>query len=195
MIREDILKGVVLGSLKIGISDYEEVKKTCIVVLDGYIDTYNAVTFKEKLSALIEGGYLNFIVDCEKLKYISSSGVGSLIAILKDLRSVNGSLVLFRIQPEVYQVIQILGFAKIIRKFDSFSEINEFYNGKNTDVLHFKSEPAKFTFPAIAVCPACSKKMKISHEGRFRCIDCKSIFSVSNDGKIILQESSLFAAG
>lgn len=195
MIREDVLKGIVLGSLKIGISDYEEVDKACIVVLDGYIDTYNAVTFTEKLSTLIEGGYLHFIVDCEKLKYISSSGVGSLIAILKDLRTLNGNLVLFRIQPEVYQVIQILGFAKIIRKFDSFSEINEFYNGGNKSVLQYKEEPAKFSFPAIAVCPACAKKMKISHEGRFRCIECKSIFSVSKDGKIILQESSLYAAG
>jgi len=185
MTKNDALTDLRLDTIKACPVVYDNVKDTCFVTIEGVIDTYNSSDFKEKLLELFNAGFQRFILDCAGVKYVSSTGVGCLIAALKELRSIGGDLVLYKIPDEVYQVIQILGFAKIIKKFESKKEIDEYFGVK-------KEEP--FTFPAIANCPACQKKLKVMHAGRYRCSECKNIFTVQANGDVILQVAALSPA-
>lgn len=178
MSKNDLLTDLNLETLRISPTLYEKMPDCCLVVLEGYLDTYNATAFKDKIMELFAGGFNKFIIDCQSVKYISSTGVGCFISILKEIRGESGNLVLMKIPDEVYQVIQILGFSKIIKRFANLEEVE----------ANFGVIENVFSFPAIAACPSCGKKLKVLHAGRFRCTECKSIFSVMENGDIILQK-------
>lgn len=178
MTKNDALTDLRLDSIKVCPTRYAAVKNACFVTVEGYVDTYNSSYFKDKITELFNAGFERFILDFQNVKYVSSTGVGCIIAILKELRTVGGDLVLYKVSPEVYQVIQILGFAKIIRKFDLKDEINEYFGEKKADA---------FSFPAIATCPSCHKQLKVMHAGRFRCSGCSNIFSLQENGNVTLQ--------
>lgn len=42
-------------------------------------------------------------------------------------------------------------------------------------------------FPKLFVCATCSKQLKVTKPGRFRCSECKSILSVDSQGKMSLE--------
>jgi ribosomal protein L37AE/L43A len=41
-------------------------------------------------------------------------------------------------------------------------------------------------FPKIFQCPICSKKLKATKSGRFRCSECKTILAIDNSGQVFL---------
>ncbi|MBQ7752904.1 MAG: anti-sigma factor antagonist [Treponema sp.] len=178
--KNDFLTDLNLDTLKIRPTLYEKCPDSCLITLDGYLDTYTSSDFKAKIMNLFSAGFYKFIIDCQAVKYISSTGVGCFISILKEIRAESGDLVLLHVPEEVYQVIQILGFSKIIQKFENAEEVEAYFGLKHE----------QFSFPAVASCPSCGKKLKVSHAGRFRCTDCKNIFSVMENGDIILQKQA-----
>lgn len=82
------------------------------------------------------------------------------------------------IQPKVYEVFQLLGFS-------------QFYNIKESieDAIKFFSETTVSNvsiFPKIVSCPVCSKRLKATKSGRFRCSECKSILAIDSQGVVSL---------
>ena len=41
-------------------------------------------------------------------------------------------------------------------------------------------------FPKIFACPVCSKRLKASKAGRFRCSECKTILAIDNQAQVFL---------
>ncbi|MBP5252041.1 MAG: anti-sigma F factor antagonist, partial [Treponema sp.] len=41
-------------------------------------------------------------------------------------------------------------------------------------------------FPKAVSCPVCSRKLKATKSGRFRCSDCKSIIAIDQTGHVFL---------
>ena len=94
------------------------------------------------------------------------------------VKPLGGDIVLLEIQPKVYEVFQLLGFS-------------QFFNIKNSSeeaVAFFKrgAVVADSLFPKIFSCPVCSKKLKATRSGRFRCSECKTILAIDDQGKVFL---------
>ena len=165
-------------SLKITLEQVEDVPNCLIVYLNGYIDTYNSSFFQKKIQKIVETGFINLIFNCGALNYVSSTGIGSFTAFLKMVKPKGGDIVLLEIQPKVYEVFQLLGFS-------------QFFNIKNStpeSVAHFKHDTPVETsvFPKLFSCPVCSKRLKATKAGRFRCSECKSIIAINEQGQVFL---------
>ncbi|MFW6223263.1 MAG: STAS domain-containing protein, partial [Spirochaetota bacterium] len=119
------------------------------------------------------------IFHCSGLNYVSSTGIGSFTAFLQAVKPRGGDLVLLEIQPKVYEVFQLLGFSQFFNIKDNLDEAVEFFKkgGVSTE-----SE----VFPKIFKCPICSKKLKATKAGRFRCSECKTILAIDNSGQVFL---------
>ena len=158
-------------SLKISLEKVDAVDNAILVILNGYIDTYNSVYFQKQVNKIVGNGFVNIVFNCSNLNYVSSTGIGSFTAFLKLVKPKNGDIVLLNIQPKVYEVFQLLGFS-------------HFFNIKETiedAINHFKqdSNPAGASvFPKIFSCPVCSRKLKATRQGRFKCSDCKAILAI-----------------
>jgi len=165
-------------SLKIELRDMPEIKDCLVLALDGYIDTYNSVYFQRRVHMAIDGGFIKLIFNCDGLNYVSSTGIGSFITLLKTVKP-EGDVVLFNIQPKVYEVFQLLGFSQFFNVKKSFEEAVEFFGDGETG-------QDGSIFPKIFPCPVCSKKLKAVKTGRFRCSECKSILAIGEVGTISL---------
>ena len=166
-------------SLKISLEKVDAVDNAILVILNGYIDTYNSVYFQKQVNKIVGNGFVNIVFNCSHLNYVSSTGIGSFTAFLKLVKPKNGDIVLLNIQPKVYEVFQLLGFS-------------HFFNIKETiedAINHFKqdSNPAGASvFPKIFSCPVCSRKLKATRQGRFKCSDCKAILAIDQNGNVFL---------
>ena len=166
-------------SLKISLEKVDAVDNAILVILNGYIDTYNSVYFQKQVNKIVGNGFVNIVFNCSNLNYVSSTGIGSFTAFLKLVKPKNGDIDLLNIQPKVYEVFQLLGFS-------------HFFNIKETiedAINHFKqdSNPAGASvFPKIFSCPVCSRKLKATRQGRFKCSDCKAILAIDQNGNVFL---------
>jgi anti-anti-sigma factor len=166
-------------SLKIKLHEASDVEGCLILSLSGYIDTYNSVYFQKHVQMAIDEGYIRLIFNCGGLSYVSSTGIGSFSAFLKAVKSKGGDMVLFDIQPKVYEVFQLLGFSKIFNIHDNLDGSIGFFRGDSTEE---KPEP----FPKVFPCPVCEKQLKAVKSGRFRCAECKTIIAIDENGDVSL---------
>jgi anti-sigma B factor antagonist len=166
-------------SLKIRLEKIEDIDGCIVLFLNGYIDTYNSSFFQKRVSKVVEAGYNRLIFNCGALNYVSSTGIGSFTAFLKTVKPKGGDVVLLEIQPKVYEVFQLLGFSQFFNIKDSLVDSVDFFK---TSGVEIKSE----VFPKIFACPICSKKLKATKAGRFRCSECKTILAIDNNGQVFL---------
>ena len=165
-------------SLKISLEKIDDVPSCLVIYLNGYIDTYNSTFFQKKMAKAVDDGFIKLIFNCAALNYVSSTGIGSFTAFLKMVKPKGGDVVLLEIQPKVYEVFQLLGFAQFFNIRDSLEEAIDYYKQE--------SSAAESVFPKIFSCPVCTKRLKASKSGRFRCSECKSILAIDEQGQIVL---------
>jgi anti-sigma B factor antagonist len=65
------------------------------------------VGLQNHISALLETGHRDFVVNLADVPYIDSFGLGQLITILTSIRSRNGELVLLRLTAQARKLFQI----------------------------------------------------------------------------------------
>jgi anti-sigma B factor antagonist len=81
-----------------------------ILDLDGELDAHTAPHLEDSLKKLIHENRQRIIVNCHKLEYISSAGLGVFMAYIEDVRSLGGDIKLTNMSPKVYNVFDLLGF-------------------------------------------------------------------------------------
>jgi len=166
-------------SLSITLQNVTGVEGCLVVVLSGYIDTYNSTFFQKQVQRVIEAGFPRLIFNCGGLNYVSSTGIGSFTVFLKTVKPLDGDVVLLNVQPKVYEVFQLLGFSQFFTIKDTLHSAISFFGG---DPLAQKSA----VFPKLFSCPTCPKKLKAVKSGRFRCPGCKTIVAIDHDGVVSL---------
>lgn len=165
-------------SLNITLSVCDEIKDGVIIILNGYIDIYTSMFFQDKIEKIIKAGYINLIFDCKDLNYVSSTGIGVFSALLKNIKLQSGDIILVNMPEKVLEIFQLLGFAQLFHFRNSIEEGKEFFR---QEVVQEVS-----VFPMIFGCPVCSKRLKTTGSGRFRCSECKSILAVDEKGKVLV---------
>jgi anti-anti-sigma factor len=166
-------------SLKIRLQQVPDSNNCLVLILNGYIDTYNSNNFLKRVQRVIDSGYIRLIFHCGGLNYVSSTGIGSFTTFLKTIKPKGGDLVLLEIQPKVYEVFQLLGFSKFFNIQDNLEESVAFF--QNEVVVEDKA-----IFPRVFSCPICSRKLRAIKPGRFRCSECKAILEITAEGEITL---------
>ena len=98
---------------------YEE-KKIDLISVDGRIDALTVGTFEEKTLALVDNeNYGSYILDFEKLVYISSAGLRAVLKLAKKCKEVSKKLVVCNLSENVLEVFKISGFDLIITVCDN----------------------------------------------------------------------------
>jgi anti-sigma B factor antagonist len=89
----------------------QEVKgKLVILSLTGRLDTLNFPLLDYEMTLLLDKKQKDFLLDCQDMDYVSSSGLRILLKSLKQVKAVGGKFVLCCLQPQIIQVFKISGF-------------------------------------------------------------------------------------
>ncbi len=81
-----------------------------VVDLYGELDAHTAPQLEEVFQDLISHQEYHIIVNCEKLSYISSAGLGVFMAYIEEVRQKEGDIKLTNMNNKVYNVFDLLGF-------------------------------------------------------------------------------------
>jgi anti-sigma B factor antagonist len=90
-----------------------------VLELDGFLDAHTAPQFESAIQEEAEAGNRQIAVDCTKLTYISSAGLGVFMSFIEELREEGGDIKLAAIAPKVYQVFEVLGFPALFDIVDT----------------------------------------------------------------------------
>jgi anti-sigma B factor antagonist len=89
-----------------------------IITLDGFVDAHTAPQFEKAIQSEIEAGHLRLVVNCEKLNYISSAGLGVFMSFIEEVREQGGDIKICGLIPKVKHTFEILGFQDIFEMLD-----------------------------------------------------------------------------
>jgi anti-sigma B factor antagonist len=81
-----------------------------LINLEGAVDAHTAPKFEEAVQTVIDQGQYKIIVDCEKLTYISSAGLGVFMGFVEEVRDEGGDIKICGLSEKVKQPFEILGF-------------------------------------------------------------------------------------
>jgi len=89
-----------------------------LISLEGYLDAHTAPKFEEAIQNELDQNRRSIIVDCSKLTYISSAGLGVFMTFIEEIREQGGDIKLCGLVPKVRHTFEILGFQDIFELLD-----------------------------------------------------------------------------
>ena len=96
--------------------------ETHVVAVTGEIDLFTAPEFKQRVSAPIDAGRTNVIVDLTETTFIDSSSLGVLIGAHRRLRRLEGSLVIVCSNDAIVKTFRITGLDGVFTLAGSVDE-------------------------------------------------------------------------
>jgi len=91
---------------------YDDVKKSWIIDIDIDMDLYNVPKLKEMSESCINEKQADILLDCSKMQYMDSTGLGVLVSILKRVREYQGKIHVSGLKPHVMRIFTITGLDK-----------------------------------------------------------------------------------
>lgn len=151
-LHEDLLKSLLETKDYSILIDLKSLGDILFIKLTGYIDTYNSNYFTNQMNKILESGIYKIIFNCSGVSYVSSTGIGSLVAVLKTVKSHGGEVILLKMVPRVYEVFSLLGFSQFFKIVDTLE-----------DAITFLNTETKSDFAEVyeSQCPTCKKRLII----------------------------------
>ena len=122
-------------------------KDVLIIDADGGLNSENAHEFVDELGTLIESGQTKIVVDCRKLGYISSYGIGVLVRLHTKLSKRGGDVKLACVKSIIVEMLTTLrlnslfeiSFSVKVRCYDTYLRILSHFSLINRQDLLFFS--------------------------------------------------------
>jgi anti-sigma B factor antagonist len=93
-----------------------------IQVKEERLDAHNSGELKTQMLNLFEQGKNNLVIDLEEVRFVDSSGLGSLVSGFKNASARNGNLKLCGLQPQVKSMFEL---TRLHRVFEIFPSVDE----------------------------------------------------------------------
>jgi anti-sigma B factor antagonist len=84
--------------------------RATLAEITGSIDATSIVQFQNVMDKLVEKGVRNLILDCANVKYINSTGLGTLLKYVDTFESRDGHIAFTKVPSKVMLVMEMLGF-------------------------------------------------------------------------------------
>lgn len=106
-----------MAELTFDVRELGHIPAAVLVSMAGAIDASTVVNFQSTLENLQLKGVKRFILDMEGIKYVNSTGLGSLVRLADQLESDGGGFALVKIHPKVKVVFDMLGLNAFFKIF------------------------------------------------------------------------------
>jgi serine/threonine-protein kinase RsbW len=94
-----------------------------LVVVAGEVNYESAPRIREVLSALQHEGQSRLILDCSRVDFIDSSGIGAIVHCAQSLKQCGGGLVLKAATHQLLHALRVSGFIDQLDLLTQFSEV------------------------------------------------------------------------
>ena len=84
------------------------------IKLSGQLNTLTSVDFEKEVVNAINSPFLNVVLDCSELSYISSAGLRLLLTLYKGQKAKGGTFVLQHVRKEIVDLLKTTGFSSFL---------------------------------------------------------------------------------
>jgi len=95
-----------------------------LFVQEERIDAHNSADLKELVLQLLEQGETDLVVQLQSVRFIDSSGLGALLAGMKNASSKSGKFTLTNIQPQVLSMFEL---TRLNRVFEIYPDLQDVF--------------------------------------------------------------------
>jgi anti-sigma B factor antagonist len=95
-------------------TDVSEVEGWTVVTVHGEIDVATSPTLRERLIDLVSGGATRLVLDLEAVDFLDSTGLGTIVSLLKRVRTHGGDLRLVCTEARIRRLFEITGLDKAV---------------------------------------------------------------------------------
>jgi anti-anti-sigma factor len=99
-----------------------------VVVLDGTLNITTADRFNQAIQDQLDRQRTKIIVDCRNVEYISSVGLGALVALQARLRKKGGEVKLAGVQGVTAEAIRIVGLDRVLNIYADLEAARPAFN-------------------------------------------------------------------
>ena len=96
--------------------------KKAVLEVAGELDAKTTPSLKAKLDDLLAKGVDSLLIDCARLTYVASAGIGALNAALKSLKDKGGKMALSSLTKEVRDTMDLMFFTKRVAVYNNAAE-------------------------------------------------------------------------
>jgi anti-sigma B factor antagonist len=96
-----------------------------VVHILGSVDTVAAYKFQDQMNKLIKSGVYKYIIDLEKLDYISSAGIGVFPAVESELQKNNGGIIFVNVSGRILKLFNMIGLTTLFKVKDTLEQAVE----------------------------------------------------------------------
>jgi anti-anti-sigma factor len=112
---------------------FHELDRSVVILsADGGLNADTAGQFVQELEKLIEGGITKIIIDCERLDYISSYGIGVLVQLHHKLAKRGGDVKIAGAKSMVLGALSIMRMGKLFEIYPDVSRARLAFRPKDT---------------------------------------------------------------
>ena len=115
--------------MNITLTDHSNFTSLCPM---GELDANSSMLLDEKIEEILHRGMYNLHIDCSKLTYISSAGLGVFISYLETLKTGNGKFVFSGMSDGIYKVFDLLGLPRIMTIVTKAEDVVKEFQGNGT---------------------------------------------------------------
>ncbi len=176
--------------------------------VDGSIDASTIQEFQHVMDKLIERGVKNLALDCSNVKYINSTGLGTLLKYADTFESIGGHIAFCRVPSKVMLVMEMLGFNALFNIVTDEATALRSFAGKMSPPPSVAVKTARPTattttpadgqkniqhtpppaapavsFPMQTPCARCRVTLDVPSAGKYKCPRCNSVLSVEATGR------------
>jgi anti-anti-sigma factor len=191
-----------MAGLDIKLTALKQRDNTVLAEMAGAIDTQTRVAFQEALEEILNKGVRCLILDMSNIRYVNSTGLGSLVKYADSFKNSGGGMALIKVPQKVKIVIEMLGLnaffdicaeldealvaldrigaAEEAPAVDAFSPAAPALMGSVAPVAPVVAAPSPVSeqlagpvaFPYETDCRSCGVELQFPAEGRFKCPRC-----------------------
>lgn len=85
-----------------------------VIAIEGRVDTITAPELEKTTQPYLSKTGITLVFDCEKMAYVSSSGLRVILMTHKQVTAKGGKFIMRNLTQEVRSVIDMTGFSRII---------------------------------------------------------------------------------
>ena len=93
-----------------------------IEVKEERLDAHNSSELKNQMLTLFDEGKNNLVIDLQDVRFVDSSGLGSLVSGFKNASARNGTLKLSGLQPQVKSMFELTRLHRVFEIFPGAEE-------------------------------------------------------------------------
>lgn len=96
-----------------------------IIQPDYVLNGPNTVSLRKQVQECLEQGIKLVLIDLQDVTFMDSAGLGSLVTILKSVRSAQGKLYLCSVNAQIRMLFELTGMDKVFQIYSDRAEFNQ----------------------------------------------------------------------